>query len=129
MRRSRAFRLLAGILALWTPLITGAVSSLPSCPMHGHAMHGDMTGMAMPTEQSAARSDAPGPQAPAQDQHPGCTCVCCCPVASATLRAPDAPTVDLAYLEISWTAESNPDALLRSAPEFARPYGRGPPRA
>lgn len=132
MRRTRAFRLLGGILGLWTPLITGAVSSLPSCPMHGSDMHGmaDMASMGAAMEQGAPRNDASDTQSPTHQQHQGCTCVCCCPVASATLRAPDGPTVDVAYVEISSAAaESNRDALLPSAPEFSRPYGRGPPRA
>ncbi|HXT19037.1 MAG TPA: hypothetical protein VN706_25645 [Gemmatimonadaceae bacterium] len=142
MRRTPWFRALASLLAFWLPLVAGEPGVLQPCPMHGagHAiaasMHGSMHGsMHMTSSAAAMHAHHASHHASSNTKQPGhnhhdCTCIDCCAVGGALLRAPDAPRVEIATL-IDAPLRSVPsvESLARPAPEFARPYTTGPPRA
>jgi hypothetical protein len=137
MRRSPWFRALASLLALWFPLMAGEPGVLDPCPMHGAGAaiaaafhrtspaamhHGHM-------HHAAARTaHATHGNAPRHDHH-NCTCISCCVVSGAALRAPDAPTAQPAAVTfVAVSAVSNVASLARPAPEYSHPYTTGPPR-
>jgi hypothetical protein len=67
--------------------------------------------------------------APSHDHHQ-CTCIngCCVSLSATTPPAPE--TIETAVLELAAVnATASAPSLALPAPEFARPYTTGPPRA
>jgi hypothetical protein len=142
MRRTWWFRPLATILTLWLPLIIGEPSMLQPCPTHGSVV---VASAAIKTAASSAAGHHAGVashaghhigSAPASghDSSPGhqhnCSCIGCCAGSAAVVQTFDAPIASVVVA--TYTAAAAPveaAALPRPAPEFARPYTTGPPRA
>jgi hypothetical protein len=140
MRRTWWFRPLSTILTLWLPLIVGEPSLLQPCPTHGAAV---VASAAMHSAQSPAHRaggevehlhHAASAPASGHDSSPGhqhnCSCIGCCTGAAAIVPRFDAPIASVVvatYLAADVPVEAA--ALPRPAPEYARPYTTGPPRA
>lgn len=136
MRRTPLFRTLAMLLAVWFPLVAGEPVVPHPCPMHGQAVAGvanagaDMPGMpgmhmnGRQVHQGSPKQSAPG------HHHSDCTCIGCCVVAAALLRSSEPPTVAVATIDyVAAPSVPSVESLARPAPEYARPFTTGPPRA
>ncbi len=124
VRRTPWFRSLAGMLAVWLPLLVGEPGVLHLCRSHDAA----------PVAQASAQHDAAshhashGPSAPGDEQQ-ACTCIGGC-VGSASAAAPSAAPITAVVVDIfdAPYPRSNAESLPRLAPEYSRPYTTGPPR-
>jgi len=135
MHRSPWFRAVAILVAVWFPLVAGEPALLQPCPMHGAgllvaaSLHHSTAPSSAHMHGHHAPQESPAPSTPGHDHH-GCTCISCCTASTAILRAPNAPTGEIALNEYV-VAQTLPGvaSLARPSPEFARPYTTGPPRA
>lgn len=132
MRRRIWFRPLSALLALWLPLIIGEPRVFMPCPVHSvrehvaamansHMAHDEVAG----THLAAAHH---GDHAPSKG-HNCCNCIdgCCASVALTAPKAEALAAVVIAYAEHG--SLPSIQSFARPAPEYARPYTTGPPRA
>jgi hypothetical protein len=151
LRRKTWFRTLATSLAVWLPLVSGEPGVLQPCPMHGAeravlaTLRGQPVAPGMVGASSGAAKVAPhhhhgastssasaDHSTPASSHnHNCCSCIDGCSAASnVAFVVPEPPAAEFVVAEFA-APRSVPsvESFARPAPEYARPYTTGPPRA
>ena len=137
MRRTPWFRSLALTFALWLPLVTGEPGLIDPCPMHGSAAFSEVIGTGAAASMQASHMAHMHGMVSAQDQHGEnpvrghghncCTCIGCCAMSTAALRAPEpALTVSTVVVDGSreWSRASSRSRGRRRNTLGHRPQAR-----